>query len=150
MSGLAGSAGVIAMSACLAGRRCRYDGTRCREGGLDFCFDAGRVLAVCPEELGGLPTPRPRSFLVGGDGCGVLDGRARVLNSLGEDVTARFLEGAVRVLQAARSAGVETAYLKESSPSCGVKYVWIGDRRVPGMGVTSALLAREGIKLVSV
>jgi len=105
---------------------------------------------ACPEELGGLSTPRKASTLVGGSGEDVLEGRARVVASDGTDVTALFVAGAERTLALAREAGVRRAYLKQSSPSCGCEETSIEGRRAPGRGVAAALLARSGIEVVDV
>ena len=115
----------------------------------DLWKEAGGVVA-CPEELGGLSTPRKASTLVGGNGEDVLEGLARVVASDGTDVTALFVAGAERTLALAREAGVELAYLKQSSPSCGCEETSIEGRRVPGRGVAAALLARSGIEIVDV
>jgi uncharacterized protein YbbK (DUF523 family) len=88
--------------------------------------------------------------LVGGDGDAVLDGRARVRNDRGEDVTAAFLDGARRALDAARLDGCAVAYLKERSPSCGCAQVHGEEGVVRGCGVTTALLRRSGVATVSV
>ncbi|MFD7063521.1 DUF523 domain-containing protein [Streptomyces sp. NPDC059906] len=100
-----------------------------------------------PKVSGGLPVPRPAAEIVGGDGDGVLDGVARVLTESGEDVSLYFVRGARLALEAARAAGVRVALLKESSPSCGSLRVYDGrfsGTRVPGHGVTTALLRRAG------
>jgi uncharacterized protein YbbK (DUF523 family) len=111
--------------------------------------EAGGVEA-CPEELGGLTTPRLASTLVGGSGEDVLDGRARVVASNGRDVTARFVAGAERTLALARESGVVRAYLKKWSPSCGCAGTSIQGERAPGRGVAAALLARAGIEIIDV
>jgi uncharacterized protein YbbK (DUF523 family) len=87
---------------------------------------------------------------VGGDGDDVLDGVARVLTERGEDVSRHFVRGARLALEAARGAGVRVALLKESSPSCGSLRVYDGrfaGARVPGQGVTAALLRRAGVRV---
>lgn len=109
-------------------------------------------MLVCPEEEGGLATPRPAAEIRGGDGSDVLDGRARVVTSAGVDVTEAYLQGARIALERAREAGADTAILKARSPSCGRGCVYDGTfSRTPtqGDGVTAALLQREGIKVVT-
>jgi uncharacterized protein YbbK (DUF523 family) len=140
----------ILVSACLVGKRCRYDGGSCEQEALDRFFCWRRTIAVCPEELGGLGTPRPKAFFSKGDGMSVVEGHGRIVNAMGEDVSLRLLDGAHRTVVLAREAGVRVAYLKEGSPSCGIHRVWSRRRRVPGMGVTAAMLAEEGVRLVSV
>jgi len=96
-----------------------------------------RLIPVCPEQLGGLPTPRPPAEILGGDGADVLSGTARVINLRGEEVTEAFMRGAEEVLRLARLLGVRRAFLKAKSPSCGLE----------PLGVTAALLLREGLEL---
>lgn len=143
----------ILVSACLLGRRVRYDGgakTSADERLAEWRRE-GRLVAFCPEVQGGLPVPRPAAEIEGGAGGeAVLDGRARVLATDGSDVTAEFLAGARAALEAARKAGARLAVLKEGSPSCGVLTVYDGSftgRRVAGRGVTTALLERHGIRV---
>jgi len=136
------------VSACLLGIPCRYDGGCCPHDQLQAWAARGHVLPICPEVSGGLPTPRPPAEIQGGDGSGVLDGRARVVNIKGKDVTAQFLAGAQRALDAAKRWGIKEAVLKARSPSCGAGQIYDGSfsgRLVEGDGVTTALLKREGI-----
>lgn len=93
-------------------------------------------IPVCPEQLGGLSTPRIAADLTGGDGHDVLAGQALVLDKNGRDVTTNFILGARQVLAIARAQQIEHALLKARSPSCG-----------PGhpVGVTAALLRKNGI-----
>lgn len=110
---------------------------------------AGKAWPVCPECLGGLPTPRTACELTG-TGQQVLDGNARVLDCNGEDRTAAFLNGANKTLEIARSRGASVAVLKGRSPSCGCGAVYDGTfsgRLVPGDGVTAALLKRHGLRV---
>ncbi len=129
------SRGRVVVSACLAGVRCRYDGTSSPLQEVEKLLAEGRALPVCPEQLGGLPTPREPAEIEGGDGFLVLEGKARVFNRRGEEVTAAFVRGAEESLRLARLAGCARAILREGSPSCGVSPA----------GVTSALFSREGI-----
>lgn len=133
-------------SACLIGSHCRYDGGSKPAALLVEIARRGRVLPVCPEQLGGLPTPRPPAELVGGDGDAVLRGEARVLDETGIDRSAAFLAGARAALALARRQECRLAVLKERSPSCGVCRL-AGSRKGPG--VTAALLAAAGVELIS-
>lgn len=108
------------------------------------------MVPICPEQLGGLPTPRPASAFVGGDGAAVLAGRARLVNDAGKDVTGNFVRGAHATLRIARRVGANVAILKDRSPSCGSTCVKIGGRRAPGVGVAAALLAEAGVTVVPV
>jgi uncharacterized protein YbbK (DUF523 family) len=113
-------------------------------------IQSGRLVPVCPEQLGGLPTPRPPAAIEGGDGGDVLDGRATVVTKDGADVTAEFVRGAHEVLRVARLAGCRMAVLKSGSPSCGVQRGPLpsDEQRVRIDGVTAALLRREGIDVM--
>ena len=108
-------------SACLTGRKCRYDGEARPDEMIKTRFEAGELKAVCPECLGGLPIPRCPSEIVGGDGADVLDGKARVLAQDGSDRTAEFLEGAKGMLEEVQCCGAARVYLKAKSPSCGLR-----------------------------
>lgn len=138
----------LLVSACLAGVACRYDGTACPDPVVEALVRSGRAVPACPEQLGGLPTPRRRAEIRGGDGEAVLDGRARVVDEAGEDVTEAFLRGAREALRLARLAGAGGALLKARSPSCAAGEIHDGTfsgRRRAGAGVTAALLRREGL-----
>jgi uncharacterized protein YbbK (DUF523 family) len=142
----------VLVSACLLGRACRFDGRDRLLKGLGDALRAEKVEAVgfCPEEAGGLGTPRPAARIAGGDGDAVLDGRARVVNDRGEDVTPAFLDGARQAVDQARAHGCAVAYLKERSPSCGCAQVYTEGGLAKGCGVTAALLRRAGIATISV
>lgn len=136
----------VLVSACLLGLRCRHDALpldplRLPEG---LC-----PVPLCPEQLGGLPTPRPPAQMVGGDGVAVLEGRARVVDQRGEDVTEAFLRGAEEAVKVARLLGIRRAFLKEKSPSCGVKYTHRDGELAEGMGVTAAALRGAGVQVMS-
>jgi len=152
MSATLPSEGKVLVSACLAGRECRYDGTGALAQAVAGLIAEGRAVLVCPEVDGGLGTPRPAAEIVGGDGSDVLAGRARVVTAEGIDVTEQYLKGAERTLTAARRAGATTAILKSRSPSCGRGHVYDGTfskRLQVGDGVTAALLKAEGIEVLS-
>ncbi|MEV6161122.1 DUF523 domain-containing protein [Streptomyces sp. NPDC052052] len=138
----------LLVSACLRGVPCRFDGRAKGSAAVAEAIGGRRTVAFCPEVSGGLPTPRRPAEIVGGDGHDVLDGRARVVDDTGRDVTAEFVEGAHRALEAARRAGCTEALLMTRSPSCGRGTVhdgtFTGALR-EGDGVTAALLERHGI-----
>ncbi|MYX28779.1 DUF523 domain-containing protein [Streptomyces sp. SID8381] len=136
------------VSACLRGVPCRFDGRDKATPGLAEAVAGRTVVPFCPEVAGGLPTPRRPAELVGGDGQDVLDGTARVVDDTGRDVTAEFLAGARRALEAARRTGCAEALLMPRSPSCGRGEVYDGSftgALTRGDGVTAALLERHGI-----
>ncbi|MGI5861070.1 MAG: DUF523 domain-containing protein [Myxococcales bacterium] len=143
------NAQVVLCSACLLGCRSRYDGTDKLDPRAVRLLGGRRVVPICPEPAGGLPVPRPPADFVGGDGHAVLDGRARVVSRDGADVTDAFLRGANLALQAARLYGASVALLKEGSPSCGTHRVYVEGRKVPGVGVAAAALARAGLVVFS-
>ncbi len=138
------------VSACLAGTPCRYDGRAKPDDEIVAAAERGEVLPLCAEVLGGLDTPRRPAEIVGGDGDDVLDGRARVLDDTGADVSAAFIAGAERVAQQAVEAGATHAVLQDRSPSCGCGRIYDGafdGTLVTGDGVTAAALRRRGITL---
>ncbi|MCU1721901.1 DUF523 domain-containing protein [Pseudomonas sp. 5P_5.1_Bac1] len=143
----------VLVSACLLGQPVRYDG---RASGHPDVLQAwqreGRVVPLCPEVAGGLPTPRPPAEIPGGQGGAVLDGEAQVVTIVGEDVSAAFLAGARLALELVRRHGIRVAVLKSGSPSCGNRLVYDGTfsgSKISGEGVTSALLRREGVLVFS-
>ena len=129
---------MILVSACLAGEPCRYNGRDFPCPAVTALVAAGQALVVCPEVLGGLPTPRPPAEIIAG----------RVVTVDGEDVTAAYQAGAQLALQLARQAGCRTAILKARSPSCGCGQIYDGSfsgRLIVGDGVFAALLKMAGI-----
>jgi len=141
---------MIMVSACLVGVRCRYDGTACASPWLLGRLAGEALIPVCPEVAGGAPVPRSRSQMRGGPGGMVIDGRARVVREDGRDVTEEFLRGARAVLELSRSFGVEAAYLKSRSPSCGVGRVWCDGELSAGNGVAAEMLSRGGVEVIPV
>jgi uncharacterized protein YbbK (DUF523 family) len=137
----------VLVSACLLGRECRYDGRHNRDGVLERELAARGQVAVpfCPEEFGGLSTPRPPAWIESSGAAAVLDGRERVLTDAGVDVTAEFVRGAEAALETCRAHGIVRAMLKERSPSCGVCQTHAGGGQVDGPGVTTELLRRHNI-----
>ena len=130
----------VLISACLLGIPCRWHGRRPkRRDALIARLRKGFVLVpVCPEQLGGMPTPRTGEHL-NGTGAQVLDGDLRIIApETGEDVTRFHVNGAWYTLEIAQAIGATRAYLKGGSPSC--------DRE----GVTGELLRRAGIRVIRV
>ena len=128
---------IVLASACLTGLCTRYDSKIIEAPGVREQMKEAILIPVCPEQLGGLPTPRTAADIIDGDGFDVLDGRARVVCKNGTDVTDEFIKGARQVLEIARSQEITKIFLKARSPSCGV-----GKK-----GVTAALLERHGFRL---
>jgi uncharacterized protein YbbK (DUF523 family) len=138
-----------AISACLLGVACRYDGhDRFHPEAARLALEGGLV-PFCPEQLGGLPTPRPRAEIRGGTGADVLDGRAAVVDEHGRDVTGAFVRGAREAADLCARCGVTEALLKTRSPSCGVGWIRRGAELVEGDGVAAACLRRRGIRVVA-
>ncbi len=143
----------ILISACLLGVNCRYDGGNSRDENAINIHQSDELIPVCPEEAGGLPTPRPAVEIVGGDGNDVLDGKARVLTADGVDKTEEFLKGAQFALELAQSQEATSVILKSKSPSCGCGEIYDGSfssTLISGDGVTTALLKRHGIEVISI
>ena len=142
-----GAARPVLVSACLLGRQCRYDGRENRDHVLERELARRGETAVpfCPEEHGGLGTPRPPAWIESSGASAVLDGAERVVTEEGADVTAAFLRGARGALETCERLGIRRAYLKERSPSCGVCQTHAAEKLVDGPGVTAALLQRAGI-----
>ncbi|MHC4598011.1 MAG: 2-thiouracil desulfurase family protein [Planctomycetota bacterium] len=142
---------IILVSACLIGAETRYDGRSAAAPRVLALCRRRPFLPVCPEQLGGLPTPRERAEIEGGTGAEVLAGRARILlRPSRTDVTEAFLRGARQVEALVRRFDIREAYLKSRSPSCGVGTVAVGTETIPGDGVTTALLKELGVRTVVV
>ena len=141
----------ILVSRCLLGDAVRYDGgAHGPFAQLQRWQAEGRIVPLCPEVAGGLPTPRPPAEIPGGHGAEVLSGVRRVLTDAGEDVSAAFLRGAEIAVALVRQHGIRIAVLKARSPSCGNLENYDGSFsgvRVPGEGVTAAALRMAGVQV---
>lgn len=130
----------VLVSACLLGTPCRYDGKSKADARVLALAERYELIPVCPEQLGGLPTPRDPSERQG----------ARVVMESGRDVTENYRRGAEAALALCMQHGCKAAILKEKSPSCGCGLVYDGTfsrRLVSGDGVTAELLKAHGIKV---
>ena len=132
----------ILVSACLLGAACKYS------GGDNFCPKVAalvknyQLVPVCPEQLGGLPTPRTPAERQGN----------RVITKDGRDVTAAYSHGAQEAWELAKLFGCGTAILKARSPSCGAQGIYDGTFTgtvIPGSGVTAELLRDAGIRVLT-
>ena len=134
---------MLIVSKCLAGAPCRYDGGDNLVPSIRELVETGRAVAVCPEQLGMLPTPRvPSERLPGG----------RVVNRAGEDVTRAFSLGAQRAMEICRAHGCCGAILKARSPSCGKGVIYDGSftaRRIAGNGVFAQMLLEAGVAVLT-
>jgi len=140
---------VIIVSACLLGIPCRYDGRQKAVRHIILLAEHNTIVPVCPEQLGGLSTPRQPSEICGGTGVDVVNNNAKVVSQSGADVTANFLQGARQALHIARLVHADTAVFKERSPSCGVYSLRKHGEKVGGCGVTAAMFFAEGIRVLS-
>jgi len=138
---------MILVSACLAGINCSHDGENALSREVESLVRKKSAIPVCPEQLGGLSTPREPAEIVGGDGRDALEGRARVQTHSGEDVTAQYIRGAEEVLKIAKMAGAKKVILKRNSPACGFGEIYHEGRLVNGNGVCAALLIKHGIEV---
>ena len=143
----------IFVSACIIGRPVRFNGTDnlVRDALMQQWQEEGRLVPLCPEVAAGFPTPRaPAEIEPGLNGGAILDGRARVYEDNGTDVTKPFVKGAELALETARRAGCRFALLTDGSPSCGSTYQYSGHfdmQTRTGEGVVAALLRRNGIRV---
>lgn len=143
---------MILVSACLAGKPVRYDGTDCLHLKVQQLIHERKAIAICPELLAGLPTPRPPAEIIGGDGYAVLAGTAQVIEQSGRNVTEQYIQGAYSTLAIAQKYQATHVVLKENSPSCGSQQIYDGSFfgiRRDGVGVTTALLRQHGILVLS-
>jgi uncharacterized protein YbbK (DUF523 family) len=140
------------ISGCLIGINCKYNGSNNKNREVVELVKKGLAVPFCPEQLGGLPTPRYASEIQQGSGEDVLEGRARVINQIGQDVTENFKRGAEEALKLAKILGTKFAILKSKSPSCGYGKIYDGSFSgvlVDGNGVTAALFLKNGIKVIT-
>lgn len=131
----------ILVSACLMGLRCRYDGQTKPNAAVLALREAHVLIPVCPEQLGGLPTPRPPAEWQG----------ERITNAAGQDVTEAYLRGAAEAVKLAALSGCRYAILKERSPACGAGEIYDGSfsgLRVPGDGAAAKALKAAGVTVL--
>ena len=128
----------IVVSACLLGCNCRYDGKNCYIREIEELKGKHTIIPVCPEQMGGLSTPRDPSEISGD----------KVFSNKGKDVTENYLRGAEMALQIAKMNGVEYALFKQKSPSCGKGKIYDGtfsSTVIDGLGMTSRMFIQNGI-----
>lgn len=133
----------ILVSACLLGTNCKYSGgNNYSEEVMEFLSNY-EIIPVCPEQLGGLPTPRPASEIIGN----------KVINNEGNDVTKEYTKGAEETLKIAKLLGIKKALLKAKSPSCGNGKIYDGTfsgTLVDGDGITTKLLKENNIEVITI
>jgi len=137
---------LILISACLLGINCKYNGgNNNSEKALELVKE-GNAIPICPEQLGGLKTPRPPAEIK------IINGQKHVTNQEGEDVTSSFQKGAEEVLKLAKKLNIHQAILKSKSPSCGKGKIYNGNfegKIVDGNGITAQLLMDNGIEVLT-
>lgn len=139
------------ISACLVGENVRYDGKNCYAPALKQLVATQQAMIICPEVAGGLSTPRLPAEIIGGDGIDVLNGRAQVRDSAGNDQSKAFIDGAYQALKLAQAHQVTHVVLKANSPSCGTHKIYDGSFsgiQTVGQGVTAALLTQHGFQVI--
>ncbi len=139
------------ISACLCGVNCKYNGRNNYSKYCDDLFKSGKAVLICPEQLGGLPTPRVPSEM-NDRAEEILNRKGKILTKDGSDVTEEFVKGAKEVEEIAKKLNIEGAILKDGSPSCGVNYIYDGTftgNKIKGRGITTEILVQNGISVIS-
>ena len=130
------------VSACLAGIKCRYNGTAKPCEKVIVLVKEGKAISVCPEQLAGLPTPRASCEIKG----------EKIISKTGEDLTEKFQKGAEEALKIAKLNNCKEAILKSHSPSCGSRKIYDGSftgNLIDGDGIFTKLLKENNIKVIS-
>jgi uncharacterized protein YbbK (DUF523 family) len=138
------------ISACLMGLNCRYNAKNRLCNYLDVYLKKHILIPICPEQLGGLTTPREKAEIENGDGFYVINNKSRVITKTGKDVTKNFIKGAKEVLYFVKKFGIKLAYFQDKSPSCGVNNIYVEGILTKGVGVTTALLIENNIEVLGV
>ncbi|MEG1311006.1 MAG: DUF523 domain-containing protein [Romboutsia sp.] len=143
---------MIAVSACLFGINCKYTGNN-NENDIVIKYLKGKqYILICPEQLGGLSTPRNPAEIINGNGYNVLNDESKILDNKGIDVTYKFINGANESLKILNMYGCKKAILKEGSPSCGSNFIYDGSflgKKIDGLGTTTALFRNNKIEVIS-
>lgn len=137
---------MILVSACLVGLNCKYNGENNFNQEILDMVKNGEAIFVCPEQLGGLPTPRIPSEIKN------IDGKRCVITKDGKDVTKEYERGALETLKVAKKLGITKAIFKANSPSCGCGIIYDGTftgTKIIGNGITADLLIKNGIEVVN-
>lgn len=143
---------MILVSACLTGEKCRYDAEHRRNPLIAELMKKGKVVAVCPETLGGLGIPRTPCEINRGNAQDVLDGKARVINLAGEDITEFVLAGCYKAVEIAKKNTIRLAVLKDKSVACAMENIHDGNfkgKLIKGKGIFTLLLEKEGIRVIN-
>ena len=132
----------ILVSKCLLGENCRYKGDNCKSDKVLAYLEGHEIIPICPEQAGGLPTPRDPSEIVGD----------KVISKAGKDVTYEYKKGASIALKLAQENNVDLVLFKAKSPSCGSGLIYDGTfsgNKIPGNGIAADLLIKNGFKVIS-
>lgn len=135
---------MILVSSCLIGLETRYNGEGTREESLMEFLKDKRFIPICPEQLGGLSTPRKPCEIL------IIDGQEKIINIDGEDKTQHFIKGANEVLKLVKEFDIKYAILKERSPSCGKGRIYDGSfssKLIDGDGIAARMLTEAGVKV---
>jgi len=133
---------MILVSACLAGIKCRYDGKDNANDKVIQMVKNGVAIPICPEQLGGLQTPRIPAEII----------ENKIINKKGENLTSKFKKGAKETLRIAELVNCQKAILKQRSPSCGYGKIYDGSHTgkiIEGMGFTARVLSQKGITILT-
>lgn len=133
----------VIVSACLVGDNCKYNGgNNLNQKMMDF-LQSHEIIKVCPEVLGGLPTPRPSAEIVDG----------KVINTEGKNITKEFSLGAQKAFEIVQKENPDLIILQSRSPSCGIKQIYDGSfsgRKIEGQGIFAALCIKAGCKVLDI
>ena len=137
---------MMIISACLCGCDCKYNGKNNKNESCVELLKRGKAVLVCPEQLGGMTTPRVPSEILKNDG------KISVISKEGKDVSKEFKKGAKEALKIAKLVDAKVAILKNGSPSCGSKYIYDGTfsgNKIKGEGITAKLFVENEIEVFS-
>lgn len=137
---------MILVSACLVGINCKYSGGNNYNQKIFDLVKEGKAIPICPEQLGGLNTPRKPVELK------VINGKRYAIDNEGNDLTENFERGALEVLNLAKNLNINKAILQPRSPSCGVNKIYSGNfdnKLVDGNGILAELLKKNGIDVLT-
>ena len=137
---------MILVSACLVGVNCKYSGGNNYNQKIFNLVKEGKVIPICPEQLGGLNTPRKPVELK------VINGKRYAIDNEGNDLTENFERGALEVLNLAKNLNINKAILQPRSPSCGINKIYSGNfdnKLVDGNGILTELLKQNGIDVLT-
>ena len=137
---------MIIVSACLVGINCKYNGDNNDNHKVKEYLKDKEYIIICPEQLGGLTTPRNPSEIIN------INGERKVFTCDNIDVTKNFINGAKESLKIAKIYNCKKALLKEGSPSCGCNFIYDGTfsgKKIPGQGITTTLFKENNIEVFS-